>query len=114
MAAGEGDPSVEQIGLFAGDAGEQRLEVEPAGEVTADLGAGEPGHLRVDQDRRARGLGHQLCVTTAFHGDEPPRGFSTDCPTVRRPWLRRFAAFSPARAWAMRRLPSSMSSTTPE
>lgn len=40
QAVRKDDPSVEQIGLSAVDAGEQRLEAEPAGEVAPDLGAG--------------------------------------------------------------------------
>src|SRR5437870_3798894 len=74
----ETTPSFEQIGLGAGDALPERLELEPAGKMRA--------HERVrvlrgfvgNAVRLARGFREQLRLARAVHGDEPPSGF-IDC-----------------------------------
>src|SRR5918998_52652 len=64
--------SIEQVGLVGHDLVVERLEAQPAGGGRADLAAGQRRALVIDRDRVAGGFGHQLDVTRAFHGDEPP------------------------------------------
>src|SRR5437588_11132350 len=66
--------SIQQVGLLPDDAVVERLEAEPPGDVAADLTAREFGLVLVDQHRLARGLGHELHLTRALHGDEPEGG----------------------------------------
>src|SRR5437899_9786909 len=70
----EGHESVEQVGLLAHDAGIERLEAQPSARVHAHLTGGSLRVLAVDEHRGARGLGHELRLARAIHGDEPPGG----------------------------------------
>src|SRR3989442_13753301 len=64
--------SVAQVGLFAHDASEQRLELEPANRLGADLGMSRSAGLRGDRDDAAGCLGEELRLARPFHCDEPP------------------------------------------
>ena len=51
----------------------------------ADLAAGQPGHLGVDEHRRAGRLGQQLGLARALHGDEPPGRLVDRVPDGQQP-----------------------------
>ena len=105
--------SVEQVGLLAGDPGEQRLETEPAGEMRSHLSRSVFGH----RGSMSTGVPAASAISWAWQDRSMVMNHqaasSTDWPTVSRPWLRRMTALQSPSAWAMR-LPSSRSSTTPE
>jgi hypothetical protein len=66
---------VKEVGLFVGDALEEGLELEPAGEVGAHEGVGVLGGFVGNFVGLAGGFGKQLGLARAVHGDEPPGGF---------------------------------------
>jgi hypothetical protein len=66
---------VEEVGLFVGDALEEGLELEPAGEVRAHESVGVAGGVVGNFVGLAGGFGEQLGLARAVHGDEPPSGF---------------------------------------
>ena len=66
---------VEEAGLLVGDALEEGLELEPADKVRAHEGVGAFGGGVGNFVRRAGGLGEQLRLAGAVHGDEPPGSF---------------------------------------
>jgi len=66
---------VEEVGLLVGDALEEGLELEPAGEVRAHERVGVLGGFVGNFVGLAGGFGEQLGLARAVHGDEPPRGF---------------------------------------
>src|SRR6266849_479896 len=66
---------VEEAGLPVGDALEEGLELEPAGEVRAHEGVSAFGRGVGNFMRLASGFGEQLGLAGAVHGDEPPGGF---------------------------------------
>jgi hypothetical protein len=61
--------------LFVGDALEEGLELEPAGEMRAHQGVGAPGRGLGNFVGLAGGFGEQLSLAGTVHGDEPPGGF---------------------------------------
>jgi len=66
---------VEEVGLLVGDALEEGLELEPAGEVRAYEGVSVLGGFVGNFVWLAGGFGEQLGLARAVHGDEPPSGF---------------------------------------
>jgi hypothetical protein len=66
---------VEEVGLLVGDALEEGLELEPAGEVRAHEGVGVLGGFVGNFVGLAGGFGEQLGLARTVHGDEPPGGF---------------------------------------
>ena len=67
--------SLQQVGLFADDAGPQRLELEPSGHVRSDLLVCDRRAGRINFYGSAYSFCQELGLTTSFHGDEPPGGF---------------------------------------
>src|SRR6185503_15586334 len=67
--------SVEEVRLLASYSRPQRLELKPAGFVTADLLLSEDSILMGDLDRSPCCFGQQLSLTAALHGYEPPGRF---------------------------------------
>src|SRR5258708_38230961 len=65
---------VEEAGLLVGDALEEGLELEPAGEVRAYEAVSAFGRGVGNFMGLAGGFGEQLGLAGAFHGDEPPCG----------------------------------------
>jgi hypothetical protein len=59
-------------GLLAGDLVVERLVVDPPGQVVADLLVGQLGVGVLDAHHLAGGLGQELDLGRALHGDEPP------------------------------------------
>src|SRR5712692_3126001 len=66
---------VEETGLLLGDALEEGLELEPAGEVRAHEGVGVPGSGVGNFVRLSGGFGEQLRLAGAVHSDKPPGRF---------------------------------------
>src|SRR4029453_9702226 len=65
------DRSVEQVRLVADDLVVERLEADPPRKLPTHLVVRLPCALLVDEDGVAGGLGHQLHVAGALHGDVP-------------------------------------------
>src|SRR5260370_31721588 len=65
---------VEEAGLLVGDALEEGLELEPAGEVRAHEGVRASGRGIGNFMGLAGGFGEQLGLAGAVHGGEPPSG----------------------------------------
>lgn len=74
-ACREHDPSFKEVGVSAGDALPERLELEPAREVRADQSIGILRGFVGNSLRLACGFREKLRLAGAVHGDEPPGSF---------------------------------------
>src|SRR5918998_3874371 len=70
----------EQVRLLGEDPVVERLRLEPAGAVAADLARGLLGLIRIDEHRITGRFGEQLHLAGALHRDEPPHGLVDAAP----------------------------------
>ena len=90
---------LQQVGLFANDAGPQRLELEPASHVRSNLLPSDDGVRFVDLFRGAHSFGHQLGLAASFHGDEPPRGLVNCVPNGQQAMVAQNGCFPVAESF---------------